>query len=217
VHVHAEIENKTGRLIPGMYIKGEILTDSAETYALPEEAITREGDKYLAFLAEKEMEGEKESWINIVIIKNSCFKRGEDSIMIKELEDQLNRRQIRPTAMRLLVLETLQQQAAAVSLQDLEAAFEQADRITLYRTLKTFEEKGLVHSIEDGTGVTKYALCEEGCVCAPEDLHVHFFCNNCQETFCLPKVKVPEIQLPGRFQAQEANLLVKGLCEKCGG
>ena len=135
--------------------------------------------------------------------------------MIRELEKTLNQKQIRPTTMRLLVLETLQKQIAAVSLQDLEAAFEKADRITLYRTLKTFEEKGLIHSIEDGTGITKYALCEEGCVCAPEDLHVHFYCNSCKETFCLPKSKVPDVPLPERFQAEEANLLVKGLCSRC--
>ncbi|PRY08339.1 hypothetical protein CLV24_12126 [Pontibacter ummariensis] len=55
-----------------------------------------------------------------------------------------------PTAMRLIVLETLQKQIAAVSLQDLETAFAKADRITIYRTLKTFEENRLVHSIEDG-------------------------------------------------------------------
>lgn len=67
VHVHAEIENKTGRLIPGMYVKGEILTDSSETYALPEVAITREGNKHLAFIAEKEMEGEQENWMFIPI------------------------------------------------------------------------------------------------------------------------------------------------------
>lgn len=63
VHVHAEIENKTGRLIPGMYIKGEILTDSLEAYALHEGAIIREGDRYFAFLAQKEMEGENENWM----------------------------------------------------------------------------------------------------------------------------------------------------------
>lgn len=63
VHVHAEIENKSGNLIPGMYIKGQILTDSTKTYALPESAITREGDKHIAFLAEKEMEEDKENWM----------------------------------------------------------------------------------------------------------------------------------------------------------
>jgi len=63
VHVHAEIENKTGRLIPEMYIKGEILTDSLYAYALPEEAIVREDDNYFAFLAAKEIDGEKENWM----------------------------------------------------------------------------------------------------------------------------------------------------------
>lgn len=135
--------------------------------------------------------------------------------MIRELEKMLNQKQIKPTVMRLQVLEQFSKQTAAISLQDLEAAFEKADRITLYRTLKTFEEKGLVHSIEDGTGARKYALCEEGCECAPEGLHVHFFCNSCQETFCLPKSKIPEVPLPERFQAEEVSLLLKGLCSRC--
>ncbi|MDZ7846503.1 MAG: efflux RND transporter periplasmic adaptor subunit [Owenweeksia sp.] len=56
VHVHAEIENKSGKLIPGMYVRGAILTDSTTTLALPESAITREGDDYLAFTAAKEGE-----------------------------------------------------------------------------------------------------------------------------------------------------------------
>lgn len=63
VHIHAEIENSTGRLIPGMYIQGEVLTDSVETYALPEAAIAREGDGYIAFLANKEGEGASEAWM----------------------------------------------------------------------------------------------------------------------------------------------------------
>lgn len=53
LHVHAEIENKTGKLIPGMYIKGEILTDSTELLALPEEAIVREGNQFFAFLLQE--------------------------------------------------------------------------------------------------------------------------------------------------------------------
>ena len=137
------------------------------------------------------------------------------SMKIKELEKLLSARQIKPTAMRLLVLEYLQQQNAAVSLKEAEDAFEKADRITLYRTLKTFEEKGLIHHIEDGSGATKYALCEEGCQCAPEDLHVHFHCNSCQKTICLPKVGIPAFQLPARFNLQEINLMAKGICADC--
>jgi Fur family ferric uptake transcriptional regulator len=134
---------------------------------------------------------------------------------MKELEKKLEQKKVRPTAMRLLVLEALQNQKAAISLQDLELTFEKADRITLYRTLKRFQKKGLIHSIEDGTGVTKYALCQEGCECAPEDMHVHFFCKSCEDTFCLPKLKIPEVSLPLGFVSVETNLLVKGICANC--
>ncbi len=58
VHVHAEIENKTGKLLPGMYITGQILSDSTTGLALPEGAITRVNDEYFAFAAEKEGESE---------------------------------------------------------------------------------------------------------------------------------------------------------------
>ncbi|MFD2823644.1 efflux RND transporter periplasmic adaptor subunit [Lacinutrix iliipiscaria] len=54
VHVHAEIENKKGNLIPGMYIQGKIQVDSAKTIALPESAIFKEGDKHYIFSVEKE-------------------------------------------------------------------------------------------------------------------------------------------------------------------
>lgn len=138
--------------------------------------------------------------------------------MIKELETTLKQKRIRPTAMRLLVLETLSVQEAAISLSDLEKAFVKSDRVTLFRTLKTFQENGLVHSIDDGTGAPKYALCEEGCECnIDRDLHVHFHCRVCSETFCLPKYKIPDIQLPEQFRPEEANLVVKGVCGKCAG
>ncbi|MDT0687385.1 Fur family transcriptional regulator [Autumnicola psychrophila] len=141
----------------------------------------------------------------------------KNKFKIKELEELLTAKKVRTTAMRLLVLKTLQKQKAAIGLQDLESVFEKADRITLYRTLKTFEEKGLIHSIVDGNGTTKYALCKEGCECAPKDMHVHFYCQNCRETFCLPKSKVPEVPLPEHFVPVETTLLVKGVCGKCSG
>jgi len=51
LHVHAEIENKEGNLIPGMYIRGRILTDSTQTIALPESAIAQDGEKSFVFVA----------------------------------------------------------------------------------------------------------------------------------------------------------------------
>ena len=56
VHVHAEIENKGGGLIPGMYIKGRIEVDNDETAetALPESAIITEGGRDYVFKAQRE-------------------------------------------------------------------------------------------------------------------------------------------------------------------
>jgi Fur family transcriptional regulator, ferric uptake regulator len=131
-------------------------------------------------------------------------------------EQKLINKKINPTAMRLLVLDLLLKQNSAISLSDIEKGLEPADRTTIYRTLKTFEEKGLTHIIDDGTGSPKYALCLEECDDHEHhDLHVHFYCTLCKETFCLPNSKIPTISLPNGFTATEMNLVVKGVCNKC--
>ena len=132
------------------------------------------------------------------------------------LEQLLSAKKINPTAMRLLVLEYLLQQKAAVSLQDVERDFLHSDRITLYRTLKTFEAKGLLHTIQDGNGITKFACCAETCTSDEHyDLHLHFNCTHCSETFCLPKVNIPEVLLPTHFVLEDLSLTAKGLCDRC--
>lgn len=135
---------------------------------------------------------------------------------MKELENRLTEKQINPTAMRLVVLDYLLKQTNAVSLTDMELALERTDRVTLYRSVRTFEEHGLVHRIDDGTGVAKFALCQPTCtIDGHHDLHVHFYCINCGETHCLPKTAIPEIGLPAGYERQEISLLVKGLCSEC--
>ncbi|WP_313113412.1 Fur family transcriptional regulator [Aequorivita sediminis] len=133
-----------------------------------------------------------------------------------KIELLLQKSNVRPTAMRILVYNFLLENEAAKSLTDLENYFDKSDRTTLYRTIKTFEEKGVVHQIDDGTGTTKYALCEQGCNCQIEtDLHLHFYCNICDETVCLTDRKIPHINLPDGYTAEDANLVIKGRCEKC--
>lgn len=137
--------------------------------------------------------------------------------MNEQTESLLIAKNISPTAMRIVVLEYLQRQTVAVSLQDLERAFQRAERTTLYRTLKTFEEKGLVHGITDGTDATKYALCVAACKEGSHaDLHLHFYCYSCKQTYCLPRHQVPEVSVPETFQLKELDLIAKGLCGKCG-
>lgn len=145
-------------------------------------------------------------------LNQGCFKLA----MVSAADKRLVQKGIKPTAMRLLVLKYLAQQSHSVSLNDIEAEMNDTDRITVYRTLKTFQEKGLVHKIEDGTGSAKFALCSDECdTSCKHDLHIHFYCTSCKETYCLPKTHVPDISLPAKFQLQEINLMAKGTCEKC--
>jgi Fur family ferric uptake transcriptional regulator len=131
-------------------------------------------------------------------------------------EQKLADKNITPTAMRILVLNSLSQKKAALSLADIEKSLEPADRITIYRTLKTFAEKGLIHIIDDGSGFHKYALCADNCDEGNHhDLHVHFTCISCKETFCLPNTKIPDVTLPADFSSTEMNLVIKGICSAC--
>lgn len=135
---------------------------------------------------------------------------------MKTIENLLEANGIRVTAIRLLVYKLLAEKKAPLSLSRIENALDSVDRTTLYRTIKTFEVHKILHQIDDGTGVAKYALCDLGCNCEIEnDLHLHFFCNNCKETICLTDHKIPQIKVPDGFITENVNLVVKGICDKC--
>ena len=127
-------------------------------------------------------------------------------------------RNIKPTAMRILVLKALMQQDHAVSLHDMELLFDRADRSTLFRTLKTFEDHHLIHRIEDGTGSVKYALCSDNCDCGPESFHIHFHCRKCGNTYCMPTDNaIQKVNFFPHFKTEQVNIILKGICDKCSG
>lgn len=93
---------------------------------------------------------------------------------------------------------------------------DKVDRVTIYRTLQTFEEKGLIHSIPTADNSVKYALCKEACEEGHHhDNHVHFICDECGKTICLDDVLVPEVKLPKGFEPQQSNMVVNGICGEC--
>jgi len=135
--------------------------------------------------------------------------------MQTEIDLKLLNRNVSPTAMRQLVLKVLIEHNKAISLPELEQKLQKADKATLYRTLQTFRENKLIHTIDDGSGSVKYALCEDSCTCQPEELHVHFLCRNCGQTYCFKDIPVPLPQLPQGFNFENANFVIKGTCSKC--
>ena len=100
-----------------------------------------------------------------------------------------------------------------LSLKEVESSVSDMDRVTLYRTLKSFVEKGLIHKISDGTKHPKYAISYKH---SPQGEHAHFHCTACEKTICLNKIIVPEISdIPKGYQIQQTNLVISGVCEAC--
>jgi len=123
---------------------------------------------------------------------------------------------LRSTPNRQEILHLFLQKNYALSHGDIEKEIDNSlDRVTVYRTLKTFLDKGLIHKVLDDEGSLKYALCKEACTTVEHHHdHVHFKCTKCAQTYCL-NVEVPTVKLPKGYKAGAVNLLIQGICEKC--
>lgn len=90
------------------------------------------------------------------------------------------------------------------------------DRVSIYRTLIVFTEKGIIHQIPTTDNSVRYALCKEDCGGGHHhDEHVHFICTDCDQTICMNEVVVPKIKLPRGFRTAETAMVVKGKCDAC--
>lgn len=129
----------------------------------------------------------------------------------------LERHAVRITPMRQLVLEYFIEKDMVLGLKDLEEAFPKSDKITIYRTLKTFEEKGIIHGINN-VGEIKYARCKGFCdVHHHVDWHPHFQCDVCLGVVCVDDAPIPNIELPQGYQWKSTTVMITGVCPDCTG
>lgn len=134
---------------------------------------------------------------------------------INPIEQRLEHRGVKLTAMRLLVYKELEHAHHPLSLRELEERMQTAERSTIFRTLALLQQHQLVHSIEDGNGVLKYEICHGHDECTIEDQHTHFYCEQCHRTFCFHETRIPQVTLPKGFQMSAINYMIKGLCPDC--
>ena len=131
--------------------------------------------------------------------------------------DTLKRNQLSVTDSRKKILEFFNQANGALAHADIERlSGEQFDRVTIYRTLQTFVEKGIIHSIPTADNSIRYALCKDDCAEGHHhDNHIHFVCDKCGNTYCLDHFTVPNVQVPEGFRSRQTNVLVSGVCNIC--
>ncbi len=131
--------------------------------------------------------------------------------------DILKRNGLSITDSRKKILELFYDANGALAHADIENSTNTSfDRVTVYRTLQTFVEKGIIHQIPTTDNAVLYALCKEACAEGHHhDNHVHFICSNCGKTICLDDVTVPEVKLPKGFMPLQSAMTVTGVCSEC--
>lgn len=131
--------------------------------------------------------------------------------------DILKKNQLSVTSSRKKILELFLQSNGALAHADIEQKTGSSfDRVTVYRTLQTFVDSGIVHHIPTTDNSIKYALCRQDCEAGHHhDNHVHFICDECSKTICLDDVIVPTVKLPKGFTPSHAEMVVSGICDDC--
>lgn len=120
---------------------------------------------------------------------------------------------LKRTTLRLALLNVFINAKSAQSYLDIrEKLGEKIDKSTLYRNLSAFEKAGIVHRINDQSGVSKYAF---GKVNDQQGDHAHFVCDNCQTVYCMEKNTTIKIDVPKGFKTTTIQTLIRGVCSDC--
>jgi Fur family ferric uptake transcriptional regulator len=132
-------------------------------------------------------------------------------------EELLRRNHLSVTESRKKILQIFLAHTGALAHGDIEKkAGEKFDRVTIYRTLQAFVDKGVIHTIPTADNSIRYALCKDDCGEGHHhDHHIHFVCIKCKKTYCLDDVVTPEIRLPNGYTASHIEVVADGVCKEC--
>ena len=127
----------------------------------------------------------------------------------------LRTRNLKATELRLVLLKIISSFNKAVSYQEIQNSLIKFDRVTLYRTLNTFVERGILHKIILEDHQNFYALCSMECTVDKHQCqHIHFQCNQCKEVLCLESREPIELDISNHF-VDDIEITASGLCQDC--
>lgn len=137
-------------------------------------------------------------------------------------EAQLRAASVRITPARVKVLAALLDAQRAFSHQDVQDAFAEMDRVTLYRALDCLTDAGLAHKIAGDDRVFRYSAGAEHDGSIQHHQHGHFKCTRCSKVFCLDSIgeagmlqDALQESLGKGFQTHDIEFTIKGWCADC--
>lgn len=135
--------------------------------------------------------------------------------MIEEAYALLGDKNLSKTPCRVEILKTLLASGSALSESEIRNHLSSNfDRTTIYRTLRSFLDQDVIHSISLDGGEVRYAITRKKEHHA-EHFHAHFYCDECNNVYCLSKPEFTPPKLPDGFSATSYDLLINGRCNRC--
>ncbi|OHB65009.1 MAG: hypothetical protein A2Y76_07080 [Planctomycetes bacterium RBG_13_60_9] len=87
------------------------------------------------------------------------------------------------------------------------------NKVTVYRTLGSLMEVGLVHRAFTYKRAWHFELADH---CTEKQCHPHFTCTSCGVTHCLTEISLPMAKIPGKgFVINRQQVRLEGLCPTC--
>jgi len=128
------------------------------------------------------------------------------------IQELLIENSLQQTECRINVLELLINSETALSEEDIMQKIDRKfNKTSIYRTLNTFKEKGIIHRIITDLNISKYSISKKNMT----ENHIHFECKKCNSVYCFAEYGINKLTIPEGFENKDSNILIKGICKKC--
>ena len=132
---------------------------------------------------------------------------------VESYKQLLEQKGLKKTKVRMALLQHFMSSEHAQSYNDLQAALSnKVDKSTLYRSLTSFEQAGIIHGINYHSGQAKYAFGEPP---SQGNEHAHFVCEQCKMVYCMGKLAPLQLNVPKGFKTNKVQAILKGVCSDC--
>ena len=130
-------------------------------------------------------------------------------------KDLLRSRALKATSTRLNLLVEMKEYESAMPYSAIQKKFKSIDRVTLYRTLESLKEQGVIHKAFQENNEIYYAICGNNCGKSHHHHdHFHFKCVKCESVTCEKPSRKVEISIPGH-EIHKVTIHIEGVCKLC--
>lgn len=139
--------------------------------------------------------------------------------MTEQLDDKarhmLKEARLYCTEARVAILKVLLETGRPLRQDDIGGQLEHRalNKVTVYRTLDSLVETGLVHRAFTHDRASYFELADH---CTETQCHPHFTCTSCGVTHCLTGISLPMARIPHKgYIINRQQVRLEGLCPAC--